>query len=102
MNVQVVYNPVAGGGRDTPAAHGLVGGYTPLGGGYDVGASFETYQSQSDGFKQLDNGGPTGFEVEDYEVAFHHDDAGKVTHLTLDATRGVLYAALRFAATLVT
>ncbi|HSJ32106.1 MAG TPA: serine hydrolase domain-containing protein [Longimicrobiales bacterium] len=27
------------------------------------------------------------FEVEDYEVAFHHDEAGNVTHLTLDAGR---------------
>lgn len=31
-----------------------------------LGAVIETYQSSSDGFKNLDGGGDTGFEVEDY------------------------------------
>lgn len=31
-----------------------------------VGWMFETYQSRSDGFKRLDSGGDTGFDVQDY------------------------------------
>ena len=32
------------------------------------GWSFETFQQQTDGFKELDGGGGTGFELEDYVV----------------------------------
>ncbi|MDZ7780725.1 MAG: TonB-dependent receptor [Gemmatimonadota bacterium] len=31
-----------------------------------VGWMFETYQSRSDGFKRLDSGGDTGFDIQDY------------------------------------
>ena len=41
--------------------HAWAGGSTK-----HLGAVFETYQSSADGFKNLDNGGDTGFEIEDY------------------------------------
>ena len=47
--------------------HGLVGGYVETGRAYDVGLSLETLQeSSSDGFKELDSGGDTGFRIQDY------------------------------------
>lgn len=53
------------GSRDTLRGHFVVGGWADLGGS-QIGASFETLQSRADGFKRLDNGGPTGFRAEDY------------------------------------
>src|SRR5690606_26439890 len=53
------------GERGTLRAHALAGGYKSLG-SYDLGASLETHQARSDGFKVLDNGGPTGFSTQDY------------------------------------
>ncbi len=35
-------------------------------GGMDVGFMLETFQDRSDGFKQLDSGGNTGFDIQDY------------------------------------
>lgn len=49
----------------TVRAHLAAGGYARVG-SYDLGASLETHQARSNGFKKLDNGGPTGFRVEDY------------------------------------
>lgn len=49
----------------TVRAHLAAGGYARVG-SYDIGASLETHQARSDGFKDLDGGGPTGFRVEDY------------------------------------
>lgn len=53
------------GSRDTLRAHLAAGGWADLGGG-QVGALVETYQARADGFKELDNGGATGFTSEDY------------------------------------
>ena len=53
------------GERGTLRAHALAGGYKQLG-SYDLGISVETHQARSDGFKVLDNGGPTGFSTQDY------------------------------------
>lgn len=55
-----------GGTFGTFRGHALVGGYVETGRAYDVGLSFETLQEKSDGFKELDSGGDTGFEIEDY------------------------------------
>lgn len=41
--------------------HAWAGGSTE-----HLGVLFETYQSSADGFKKLDTGGDTGFEIEDY------------------------------------
>jgi Fe(3+) dicitrate transport protein len=44
----------------------VLGGYIETGRAYDVGLSFETLQESSDGFKELDSGGDTGYRIEDY------------------------------------
>lgn len=55
-----------GGEFGTFRGHALVGGYIETGRAYDVGLSFETLQESSDGFKELDSGGDTGYDIEDY------------------------------------
>jgi len=55
-----------GGDFGTFRGHALVGGYVETGRAYDVGVSFETLQESSDGFKDLDSGGDTGYDIEDY------------------------------------
>jgi Fe(3+) dicitrate transport protein len=55
-----------GGDFETFRGYGLVGGYVPTGKAYDVGLSLETLQEASDGFKELDSGGDTGFRIQDY------------------------------------
>jgi Fe(3+) dicitrate transport protein len=57
---------VFGGESGTYRAHGLVGGYVETGGAYDVGVSLETLEEGSDGFKELDSGGDTGYRIQDY------------------------------------
>jgi Fe(3+) dicitrate transport protein len=57
---------VFGGDFGTYRAHGVLGGYIETGRAYDVGLSFETLQESSDGFKELDSGGDTGYRIEDY------------------------------------
>jgi len=46
-------------------AHGAMGGWLPAGDGWQVGGQIELLHEQSDGFKRLDNGGPSGFEIDD-------------------------------------
>ncbi|GGC98316.1 TonB-dependent receptor family protein [Aquisalinus flavus] len=46
--------------------HGQAGGWMPAGEALEVGASLEYIRDESDGFKTLDSGGPTGFEIDDY------------------------------------
>lgn len=53
------------GSRDTLRGHLAAGGWADLGGS-QIGGLVETYQARADGFKRLDNGGPTGFTSEDY------------------------------------
>ncbi|MGB5102567.1 MAG: TonB-dependent receptor [Steroidobacteraceae bacterium] len=55
-----------GGDNGTFRGHTLAGGYVETGRAYDVGASLETLQERSDGFKELDSGGDTGFRIQDY------------------------------------
>lgn len=70
---------VSVGERESVRAHLVAGGYARLG-AYDLGASFETFQNRSDGFKKLDNGGPTGFRVEDYvgKLALRSNEAASL------------------------
>jgi Fe(3+) dicitrate transport protein len=50
---------------------GLVRGKAAVGDSSErLGWSFETYQQSTDGFKQLDGGGDTGFDLEDYVGKF--------------------------------
>ncbi len=55
-----------GGEFGTWRGHGLVGGVIETGRAFDVGLSLETLQERSDGFKRIDSGGGTGFEIQDY------------------------------------
>ncbi len=54
-----------GGDHDSLRGHGQAGGWVPLG-AWDLGMSLETVQENSDGFKNLDSGGDTGYRIEDY------------------------------------
>ncbi|WP_373490829.1 TonB-dependent receptor family protein [Parasphingorhabdus sp.] len=56
------------GNYDGRRAHGWAGGWAPLGGGLEIGALAEGLYEHSDGFKQLDIGGNTGFEITDWTV----------------------------------
>lgn len=69
-----------GGNYGTFRGHALVGGYVETGRAYDVGLSFETLQERSDGFKDLDSGGDTGYEIQDYvaKVALRSNAAASV------------------------
>lgn len=58
-----------GGEHGSLRGHGIVGGWTELG-GWNLGVSLETLQEGSDGFKHLDSGGDTGFRLEDYVAKF--------------------------------
>ena len=55
------------GSRNTLRGHLAVGGWLDAGGS-QFGAMVETFQARADGFKVLDNGGPTGFNSQDYVV----------------------------------
>jgi Fe(3+) dicitrate transport protein len=56
------------GNHDGRRAHGWAGGWTPLGGGLEIGALAEGLYEHSGGFKKLDAGGDTGFEITDWTV----------------------------------
>jgi len=56
----------SGGEFGTWRGHAVLGGWMQTSGAFDVGASFETLQEASDGFKELDSGGDTGFRIQDY------------------------------------
>ena len=46
-------------------AHGVVGGWAPVTGALQVGGLIEGLAERSDGFKVLDSGGDTGFDISD-------------------------------------
>jgi Fe(3+) dicitrate transport protein len=68
-------------------AHGAMGGWISAGNDWQVGGQIELLHEQSDGFKQLDNGGPTGFEIDDavFRLGLRTDPgaAGMAQALTL-------------------
>ena len=70
-----------GGEFGTLRGHGLVGGIMDTGRAFDVGMSLETLQERSGGFKQLDSGGDTGFEIQDYvaKLAFSSQDSAALS-----------------------
>lgn len=71
----------AAGTDRTVRAHLAAGGWARLG-THDLGGSVETYQNRSSGFKKLDNGGPTGFEMSDYigKVALRSNENAGLNH----------------------
>ncbi len=58
------------GDDNTTRTHGVIGGYLPALTTFDVGLMLETLQERSDGFKKLDSGGDTGYDIEDYVGKF--------------------------------
>ena len=54
-----------GGSHGNVRALGSVGGWTGLGGGLEVGAMVEGLFEHGNGFKQIDGGGETGYEISD-------------------------------------
>ena len=56
------------GNHDGQRAHGWAGGWAPLGGGLEIGALAEGLYEHSGGFKKIDIGGDTGFEITDWTV----------------------------------
>ena len=46
-------------------AHGTIGGWVPTGGAWQVGGLLEHLHEESGGFKRLDSGGSTGFDIDD-------------------------------------
>ncbi len=74
-----------GGEHGSLRGHAIAGGWVDAG-GWDVGMSLETLQERSDGFKNLDSGGDTGFRIEDSvaKLAFRSgDDAVRAQTLEL-------------------
>ncbi|HUG03031.1 MAG TPA: TonB-dependent receptor [Steroidobacteraceae bacterium] len=74
-----------GGEHGSLRGHAIAGGWVDAG-GWDVGMSLETLQERSDGFKNLDSGGDTGFRIEDYvaKLAFNSgEDAARSQSLEL-------------------
>ena len=59
---------LGGGDYGTWRGRAIAGGHVDTGRAVDVGMSIETLQEKSHGFKRLDSGGGTGFDIEDYVV----------------------------------
>lgn len=57
-------------------AHAWAGGWAGVGGGWEVGGLIELLRERNDGFKRLDNGGPTGFEIDDAVIKLGLRDVG--------------------------
>lgn len=54
-----------GGDFGSRRLHGSVGGWAPLGDSLEIGGLVELLHEESDGFKDLDSGGSTGFDIDD-------------------------------------
>lgn len=57
-----------GGEYGSLRAHAAIGGWLPAGGALQFGGLVEGLRESSDGFKRLDSGGKTGFEIDDLVV----------------------------------
>lgn len=57
---------VLGGEDSTLRVHGYAGGWMSMSNAWDVGILVETLQDRTDGFKELDGGGNTGYRIQDY------------------------------------
>lgn len=73
---------ILGGEDSTLRVHGYAGGWTPMSGAWDVGILAETLQDRTDGFKELDGGGDTGYRVQDYlgKLAFRSTAQSGLRH----------------------
>ena len=53
------------GTNDRQRVHAWTGGRADVGAGWQLGGLIEVFTDETDGFKELDNGGPTGFDADD-------------------------------------
>ena len=67
---------LVGGEHGSLRGHALAGGWINLGGAHDLGMSLETLQERSDGFKRLDSGGDTGYQIQDYVAKLALNSSG--------------------------
>lgn len=65
-----------GGEYGTLRGHAVAGGWLEFGSERDLGFSLELLREESNGFKQLDSGGGTGFRIEDYVAKLALRDHG--------------------------
>lgn len=64
------------GTNDRQRVHAWTGGRAEVGAGWKLGGLIEVFTDETDGFKELDNGGPTGFDADDLmlKVGAYKDD----------------------------
>jgi Fe(3+) dicitrate transport protein len=62
------YGQVMFGTNDRQRAHLWLGGKADAAPGWQLGGLVEVFTDETDGFKRLDNGGPTGFDADDLVV----------------------------------
>lgn len=73
---------ILGGEDSTLRVHGYAGGWMSMSDAWDVGVLVETLQDHTDGFKQLDGGGDTGYRIQDYlgKLAFRSTAQSGLRH----------------------
>ncbi|WP_156942127.1 TonB-dependent receptor family protein [Hyphomonas adhaerens] len=70
------YGQVMFGTNDRQRAHLWLGGKADAAAGWQLGGLVEVFTDETDGFKRLDNGGPTGFDADDLVVKLGAYKAG--------------------------
>lgn len=96
---------ILGGDYGALRAHGWAGGWTALGGGFELGGLIEGLSEKNDGFKVLDSGGPTGFDIDDlvFKLALRSAPGAALSqslelkHQTYDETSHETYLGLTLA-----
>lgn len=70
---------------DRQRAHGWLGGREQVAGTLKAGGLIEFFSDETDGFKTLDSGGPTGFDADDImlKVGLYNDEARRPQSLEL-------------------
>ncbi|HAC56713.1 MAG TPA: TonB-dependent receptor, partial [Rhodobiaceae bacterium] len=73
---------ILGGEDATLRVHGYAGGWMPMSEAWEVGILAETLQDRTDGFKELDGGGDTGYSIQDYlgKLAFRSTAQSGLRH----------------------
>lgn len=73
---------ILGGEDSTLRVHGYAGGWMPMSDAWEVGILAETLQDRTDGFKELDGGGDTGYSIQDYlgKLAFRSTAQSGLRH----------------------
>jgi Fe(3+) dicitrate transport protein len=89
------------GSEDRQRTHAWIGGRETVAGTLEAGGLIELFHDETDGFKRLDSGGPTGFEADDIVVkfGFYNEDAAQpqsleVKYQSRDETSNETYLGL--------